>query len=87
MKSTRRQFTFNISRSMPEHFNHSVGSYVSNEHQMREALKVISEEQSYRVGTDHEYEYVSPHDMADMSAHGVTDEGLEETARATYVTD
>lgn len=72
---------------MPEHFNHAVGSYVSNEREFRDALKVMSEEQSYRVGIDHEYEYLSPADMADASAHGVTEEGLEATERAHYVAD
>ena len=84
---SNRQFSFNVRNSLPEHFNHSVGSYVSNERQLRDALKVISDEQSARVGMDHNYEYLSPADMADASAHGVTEEGLDDTRRATYVAD
>lgn len=72
---------------MPEHFNYSVGSYVSNERQLRDAIKVTGEEQYYRLGIENNYEYLSASDMADASAHGVTDEGLEATERANYVTD
>jgi hypothetical protein len=70
---------------MPEHFNYSVGQYVTNDHALKEEFKRLSEEQSARVGMDHDYEYVSPADMADMSAHGVTEEGLDDTARAWHV--
>jgi hypothetical protein len=69
---------------MPEHFNNSVGAYVSNERQLRDALKVASEEATYRLGTDHNYEYLSPADMADATSHGVTEEGLDESRRASY---
>lgn len=83
----RRHFAFNVRASMPEHFNHSVGAYVSNERQLRDAIKVASEEASHRMGMDHDYQYLSAHDMADSSAHGVTEEGLDDTRRATYVAD
>jgi hypothetical protein len=82
-----RMFSFNIAQSVPEHFNHSVGSYVSNERQLRDAIKVMSEEQSYRTGVEHDYEYLSRSDLADQGAHGVTEEGLDETRRAKHVTD
>lgn len=83
-QSTRRDFSFGIARSIPEHFNHSVGMHVTNERQLRDALKVASEEASHRLGVDHNYEYLSPADMADASAHGVTGEGLDATARVHY---
>lgn len=79
-----RQFKFSIARSMPEHFNHSVGAYVSNERQMRDALKVASEEASVRRGLDHDFQYMSPSDMQDASAHGVTEEGLDDSYRARH---
>lgn len=69
---------------MPEHFNHSVGSYVSNERQLRDALKVASQEASRRSGMDTNYEFMSPADMADAGSHGVTDEGLEDSYRARH---
>jgi hypothetical protein len=72
---------------MPEHFNYSVGSYVSNERQLRDALKVASDQASHKSGMDTEYEYLTAADMAEPSAHGVTDEGLDDTRRATYVAD
>jgi hypothetical protein len=33
---------------------------------------------------DHNYEYLSPADMADAQSHGVTEEGLEDSRRASY---
>ena len=82
-----RQFNFNVRNSMPEHFNYSVGSYVSNERQLRDAIKVVGDEQYHRLGIESDYQYLSPSDMADASAHGVTEEGLDDTARATHVID
>lgn len=80
----RRDFSFGIARSIPEHFNNSVGHYVTNERQLRDALKSRSEETSHRLGIDHNFEYLSPHDMADSSSHGVTEEGLDATARVHH---
>lgn len=82
-----RNFSFNVRASMPEHFNYSVGSYVSNERQLRDAVKVAGEQASYKAGMDTHFEYLSAADMADPSAHGVTEEGLDDTRRATYVAD
>ena len=79
-----RDFSFRVTRGIPEHFNQSVGAYVSNERQLRDTLKVISEEQSLRLGVDHNYEYLSPADMADPQSHGVTEEGLDESRKAHY---
>ena len=79
-----RDFSFGVTRSIPEHFNQSVGAYVSNERQLRDALKVASEEASYRIGMEHNYEYLSPADMADAGSHGVTDDGLEDTRKAIH---
>ena len=83
----RRQFIFNARLSNPEHFNHTVGGYVSNDYEIREAFKRLSDEQSERNGIEHNYEYLTRAEMADPTALGVTNEGLEETMRATYVAD
>jgi hypothetical protein len=83
----RRQFSFNVQPSMAEHFSHTVGGYVNNERQLRDALKEMSDTESERVGMDHNYEYLTRSEMADASAHGVTDEGLDSTERAHYVAD
>lgn len=80
----RRDFSFGVTRSIPEHFNTSTGTYVTNERQLRDVLKVQSEETSHRLGIEHNFEYLSPHDMADSSAHGVTEEGLDATARVHH---
>ena len=72
---------------MPEHFNHTVGGYVQNERQVRDALKELSDTQSERNGIEHNYEYLTRAEMADPSSHGVTSEGLDATERAHYVAD
>ena len=69
---------------MPEHFNTTVGGYVSNEREMRDALKRVRDEQSERLGIEHNYEYLTRAEMADPSAHGVTDEGLDTTRRVRH---
>ena len=76
-----RRYGFYVRFSLAEHFNTAVGQYVSNQHDMNEALKRHSEEMSVRTGIEHDYEYVSPSEMADASAHGVVEDGLEESRR------
>lgn len=70
---------FNVRNSTPEHFSTAVGGYVSNDRDLRDALKRMSDEQSERVGMDHNYEYLTRSEMADPTAHGVTEEGLDTT--------
>ena len=72
----KRKFSFHIGQTIPGHFNHAVGKYVSNDREFRDALKVKSEEQSERLGIEHNYTYVDP---ADKQALGVTEEGLDST--------
>jgi hypothetical protein len=79
-----RDWTFGYVKPFQEHFNSSVGMYVNNRSQLQDALKVASEEASYRMGLDHSYEYLSPADMAEASNHGVTEEGLDDTRRAQH---
>lgn len=80
----KRVWSFTNSNSMPEHFNHSLGEYVSNRRQFYDGLKRASEEASVRTGIEHNFQPLDPSDLADPSAHGVTDEGMEETHRAHY---
>jgi hypothetical protein len=79
---TKRDFVFNTRNSVPEHFNHTVGGYVSNEGELRDALKRVGDEQSERLNIEHNYQYLTRAEMADPSAHGVTGEGLDATYRA-----
>jgi len=79
--SATRKFTFNVSGSMKEHWNTAVGQYVSNRQEMDDALKRQSEAASVRTGVDHEFVRVDPADMRDPSAHGVSEDSLEETRR------
>lgn len=72
----RRVFSFSTSTDLPAHFNHSVGSYVSNSRQFNDALKQKSDEASEHFGTTINY---SPVDYSDRAALGVTSEGLAET--------
>ena len=81
---SRRDFVFNTTPSIPDHFNTTVGGYVSNERELRDSLKRISDEQSERVGMEHRYEYLTRAEMADPIAHGVTDEGLDSTYRVHH---
>lgn len=66
---------------MPEHFNTSVGRVVNNERELRDAFKRQSDEVSERTGIEHNMEFLTRAEMADASAHGVTDEGLESSRR------
>lgn len=66
-----RKFSFYIAGGLQEHFNTAVGEYVSTRRQMEDALKRKSEEASARLGIDHDFQYLSPAEMADMDAHGV----------------
>lgn len=63
---------------MQPHFNASVGKPISSAAQFRSELSRASDEQSERTGMDHHY---VPVDLADRKALGVTDEGLDNTAR------
>lgn len=74
----RRFYPPSIMTSMPEHFSHATGGYVSNRRQFLDGLKRGSEEASIRTGTDVNYVEVDPGDKA---ALGVTDEGLDATHR------
>lgn len=79
-----RVFAFTTSTSMREHWNTAVGQYVSNRYEMSEALKRQSEQASIRTGIDHNYEMVSPSEMMDPTAHGASEDGLEETRRRNF---
>lgn len=76
-----RDFVFQFKPDTPEHFNHSVGRYVSNERELRDAIKRQSDEASERNGIEANLEFLTRADMADPTAHGVTDEGLESSRR------
>lgn len=83
-RSTKRTWSFTTSMGMKEHFNNSVGQYVRNSREFNDELKRKSESESLRTGMDVDYQPIDPSDMRDPSAHGVTEEGLEETYRASY---
>ena len=80
----RRRFSFSIVRSIPEHFNNATGTYVNNEREVRDQLKRQSEANSIRLGYDSQMEYLSPADMQEASARGVTEDGMEETHRRKH---
>lgn len=76
-----RDYVFQFKPDTPEHFNHSIGQYVTNERELRDAIKRQSDEASERNGIEANMEFMTRADMADPSAHGVTDEGLEQSRR------
>lgn len=81
---SKRDFSFFFKPDTPEHFNHSVGTYVTNERELRDAIKRKSDEASERNGIEHNLEFMSRADMADMGAHGVTEEGLDDSRKAWH---
>lgn len=75
----RRYSPFAIQIPMQEHYNHSVGAYITNERQFKDQLKIQSEAATLRTGLEHNF---VPHDPRDAKdSLGVTDEGLEATYR------
>lgn len=66
---------------MQEHWNASVNKPIRSDAQFRSELSRASDEMSERTGTDHKF---VPIDMGDKSACGVTDEGLDETAKRRH---
>jgi hypothetical protein len=81
---SKRVYSFNPRLSIPEHFNYSVGAYVTNERTLRDAFKEQSDNQSERTGIEHSFEFLTRSEMADPSAHGVTGEGLDDTYRTRF---
>ena len=63
---------------MEEHFNVAVGRPIRTDAQFRSELSRKSDEISERTGTDHKF---APIDIGDKEACGVTDEGLDATAK------
>lgn len=61
---------------MPDHYNHAVGKYVSNEAALTEQFHVQSEAATERTGIPHKFVPVHP---SDKETFGVTDEGLDAT--------
>lgn len=77
-----RRFGFNIRSSMPEHFNHTTGQYVTNTQSFTTQLKRLSEQQTLSTGIEHTYQPVT--DPSTKSSLGVTTAGLYEQARAHH---
>ena len=74
----KQVFDFQFHRGMPEHYNASLGARVSTPGQIQSALSRQSDEMSARMGFDHHYELVDPHDP---QSAGVTEQGMEETRK------
>jgi hypothetical protein len=63
---------------MVEHYNPTVGRYVTGQRDFKDGLKRASESATLRTGTEHNYQ---PADLNDMAAVGATEEGLEHSKR------
>lgn len=74
----KRVFGFSLVKPMQEHYNPTTGTVVSNSRQFRDGLKVASDRETARTGIEHNYVEVDP---TDAKALGVTEEGLDTTAR------
>lgn len=68
----RRVWSVSFQRSMPPHFNQTVGKYITNQRQFRDELKRSSEQYSLRTGIDADFRPID----RDPSSLGVTEEGL-----------
>lgn len=79
--TARRRWSVSFHRSMPEHFNHSVGRYVSNESDFSDALKQKSEEATEKTGIPHNF---APVDLTDTATLGVTEDMPRQRARTIY---
>ena len=76
----RQVLSFAFHRSMPEHFNSSLGTHISSSRQAKSALSRQSDEMAQRLGFTHSYEFIDPGDAASA---GVNDKGMDATrARA-----
>lgn len=82
-KSTR-SYQFNHAPSFREHWNHSLGAYVNNNKEFEDGLKRQSAELSERIGMNVDLQPLGPSEMAEASAHGVTEEGLYETFKTRH---
>lgn len=71
----KRLYSFTFKEPLQEHYNIATGQYVSNETDLKNQFKVISETASERTGIEHNFVPTSP----DMASNGVTDEGLQST--------
>lgn len=72
----RRVFSFSIKPTTPDHYNRSVGQYVTGDRQLRDAMKQQSDIATERTGIEHNF---VPIDSRDKEALGVTSEGLAAT--------
>lgn len=59
---SRRVFHANIKSSFIPHFNHAVGAHVSSDREFNDLLKIRSEENTLRTGTEHNYTRIDPGD-------------------------
>lgn len=73
-----RVWGFQYTPAMTEHYNPTTGSVVRTKSQFKDGLKQASERETARTGIPHNYVEVDP---TDHKALGVTDEGLDATAR------
>ena len=73
-----RVYGFSYKPPMPSHYNVSLGKYVSNAKELSDGFKKVSEIQSAKTGVD---QNITPIDLRDTGALGVTSEGLESTFR------
>jgi predicted RNA-binding Zn-ribbon protein involved in translation (DUF1610 family) len=71
--TARRRFSFNRQTMFQDHYNTSVGKYVTSDQQFRDELKRGSEAATLRTGLEHHYE---PVEFADRAAFGITDEHI-----------
>lgn len=60
----RRWTSFGVQLSMPEHYNWSLGRFVSNRHDLVDGFKKSSEHASEMTGMEHRYVPCHPSELA-----------------------
>ena len=83
-RTAARRYSFTVAPMMHEHLNNTTGTVVSSHRKFKDDLARQSEEASVRTGIEHDFQPLTPSELADASAHGVTDEGMDATRRHAW---
>lgn len=75
----KRKFSLAFSPVLHTHFNPTVGKEVSSMRGFKDDLKRASDAATAATGIPHNFQPLSPSELKDAAALGVTDEGLKET--------
>ncbi len=82
MRREWNSFALTRVSSVQPHFNHSIGSYVRNNADLKSEFSRKSDEMSERMGQHVDYQPIDPYDLRHSpESFGVTEEGLDHRAK------